>query len=312
MRDLSKGRSGAGVVGSALAAMLLVSCGGGSGDSGAGGAGGPDVDIGPRDDDLATSSAGDAAAAGLDGTYRHFGFVDIVSDGFTSEVDIRGGFLEFDEPQPASVFDRIVPLAPDRCAAQVESGVFGSFDVTDVGLPDAPFRFVSAGDVLTLASESGDSYAEVPIEGEGSLQGNGANATYPVPGALTLDIPGEVFPAFADVPVPAVRQASGFEPGRVRDRVTSGTEFTWTPGTALGDGVAFVVEGYAATVDKAVRIRCLAVDDGAFRFPADTVQLLDTGLGGPGVEFDGTDQRALAVTVVDRGEALLIVTRRDE
>ncbi len=161
-------------------------------------------------------------------------------------------------------------------------------------------RLVSAGETLTFTSPAG---TYVTLERQtlnNPTVGTLVAYTLPIPGdvlaglppaGLTLDIPGDVFPAFSNVAVPDLpTPLTDFSPSIGRP-VGASTAFSWTSSGVAGAGVLLEL------VSNAESINCLLVDDGNFTLPASVTDQL-TGT------FAGT------VDVVDR-EATALVSSED-
>ena len=165
--------------------------------------------------------------------------------------------------------------------------------------------FVNGGDVLKLTNGGAD-FADVPTEGSGSFQGNGTEAVYPIDTDLELQIHGDVFPAFADVPMPDPVNVEGFSPFS-NDPISADTVFTWTPGSGHNGTIFFSLVGLGPNSEW-VEVKCRPVDDGSFEFTPELKAMLNSALPA-GWEIEGLDVKTETVTVVSANNALLVATR---
>ena len=294
-----------------IACAALSACGGGDGgsssSSGSGDGGGSSSSGGGGDSGPDAGSNSDSALGRrlvtptpeLQGSFRFFGYVDLVDDTFAERVNYDANFLRMREVQPASVFANSVPIAVDTCALRVTTAI--PTDVGTIGFPDAEFELVGAGDTFTLSADAG-TYAEIDRSAE-----RFDIAPYPMPDDLTLDIPGAEFPGFADVAVPNVVVVQDFSPVRSQT-LSAATEVTWTPSGVAGNSVYLRTFDFPSS-DRVVDLRCRMADDGSFTLPEAIVAHLDETLS-PGWELEGVEQERGASRLVVQGDALLVVGRR--
>jgi hypothetical protein len=195
-----------------------------------------------------------------------------------------GIFLQSDEPIP-SVF-----LADPFAAAT------GMCEVTALGELEEPITLpgwefvattVDAGDQLTIQLDDGPTFAvmvrdSVEVDGETWIQyvleeGEGSLIGGPLPAGLLLTVPGADFPAFDDVPFPALPAFELTAPAFIDfGTVTADTAFTWE-GAASVTGVDSVVflELVVDDAGGASYVTCYAQDvAGTFTFPTETVDAL--------------------------------------
>jgi hypothetical protein len=206
-------------------------------------------------------------------------------------VDVSGTFVAREGDLPATLGDVLDPVSDGTCdVIPVGSGTGGTTPV-----PDPTGTVVHAGDTLS-AETAATTYATLTSPSLGTYQlASPLSAALPSSG-LTLDVPGDAFPAFADAPFPTTDPftwAPGFDP----DVVTTATTFIWEAGQE-GD-VALLVGGDESTV-----FSCLAADDGSFSFGSATVSTLDAaGFTTGAIHTAGR----LAVTPTIQGDAALLL-----
>ena len=276
-----------------LASVLtasLLGCGGGDGSSDPIGG-----NIGP--DGTGSEAVFVEASPDLTGNFQFIGFVEIIQDDLENRVNRDANFLQLTESQDAAVFRNSVPLAVDSCQLSVTPTIPTNVGV--IGFPEANFNFVSAGESFTLSGEAG-TYATVTLS-----DSRFDIAPFPVPAALTLDIPGAQFPAFADVAVPTVVAVQNFQPGN-NETVQADSVISWTP-TGLEDHVINLEAFDIVASDKVVDLRCLVADDGEFSLPADIVETLNGSLGA-GFSLSGLQQDTRTDSLFISGDALLVVS----
>ena len=263
-------------------ALLIAGCGGGSGDD----PGGPDGAISIADVEL-------------------FGAV-VVSRLRLSgnELTIAGAlFNRFTVPADADA------EAPAEFQRDLEASAAGPSDTCDVypsgddeNLTDSGEAFgeaVGAGETITLTSPAG-TYATLVPQGEGDdpvYRPQDTDGALPgfAPSGLVADIPGDVFPAFANVAIPDVTPgAATFQPAE-NSPIDAATEYTWT---AADDGATVEI----GLETDAFSIDCHARDDGSFTLPAAIVAELGGDVEGV---LLGAERQAVAVR--QQGNALLLV-----
>ncbi len=254
-----------------------------------------------------TDAGGASLAPQIDltGSFDFFGFIDVFEDRFTEKTKIQGGFQRFTETQDAAIFINSIPQVADTCSGRVTTSI--PTDAGVIGLPEAQFMFVNGGDVLKLEKDGAD-FVDVPTEGSGSFQGNGTDdGEYPIDADLVLQIPGDVFPAFADVPMPDPVNVEGFSPFS-NDPISADTVFTWTPGSGHNGTIFFSLVGIGPN-STWVEVKCRPLDDGNFEFTDDLKAMLNSALPA-GWEIEGLDVKTETVTVVSANNALLVATRK--
>lgn len=262
--------------------------GDGAGADGNGSEGGGDVTVNVSRDQLS-------------GDVTDFGMVQITQPNAATgeEGEAGASFMRFDVALPALDALETFQPAADTCTVTRVNLVDAGTDVPDV-VADVRFESLSAGEVLTLTSPAG-SYAELLREqslGFTSYELAG-ELSQPVPSEIVLDIPGDQYPAFSDVPVPDVQPLTGVG---ATDAVSADTVFTWDAGGAENVFVTVNVSSVGPAGDL-LSVSCVAVDDGEFAFPAGTRAELGDGFEGFGALLTRT-----GATIVQRGNTLLLVS----
>lgn len=234
----------------------------------------------------------------LTGTFKYFGYIDIEDDRVEDRVNRDSNYLEMVDAQDASIFINSVPPAMDSCKLRISPSI--PTDVGVIGFPRAQFNLVSAGGTFTLTSDAGI-YATVNY-----TDSRFKIAPYPTPDNLTLDIPGQVFPAFNGITVPTVIRVKNFEP-RYKQPLTADTPITWDSTGISGHSIYLKVFDFFAS-DKVVDLYCRMADDGSFALPAEIVTALNSSLGA-GFELDGAKQDVVSMNVIVQGDAFLVVSK---
>ncbi|MFK7855447.1 MAG: hypothetical protein AB8B79_15095 [Granulosicoccus sp.] len=284
---------------SLVATLVLTGCGGSSnsgttegGSTGGGTGGGGSSDLDLRITNPTTELAG---------SFRYYAYFDLDSDDLLERVNYEANFLEMVDVQAASVFENGVPPAIDSCNMRVTDTI--PSDVGLIGFPDAQFNLVSAGESFTLTGDSGTYATIVRSESRFDI------APHPIPEPLTLDIPGDVFPAVADLAVPNVVAIEGLSPSGNSSTVDRNTVFTWTPSGIAGNSVYISTFDFPAT-GRVVDLLCRMADDGEFQLPDDIVTAL-TDTVGTDFTLTGVSQLTRAFNVVVQGDTLVVVTKEN-
>lgn len=200
-----------------------------------------------------------------DRTVRQLGVVSVgtlYNDEGAYEVYGAGGFFLPDERSLTSlerVTDRcfvndVPPLLEDEAfKTLLDAGE--SIDLRVGGQPFMPLgrvNFVGGGYGYT----AGEFIAPIPLPER----------------ALTADVPGAAFPAFADAEFPAPPPPVELTVAEPTITMTPDRSFTWTPHRPEG-GVSFIAFGIAPADLETVpyaQVSCTAADDGTFSFPPET------------------------------------------
>lgn len=218
---------------------------------------------------------------------------------FSGSVDAR--FIQYNQPVTA-IFSRTL----DTCSVVVvdlnsleEAGeeVLEESELTSESISAGESLVVSspAGTLLTLQVDPEDETLRYLPLGELTLPS-------PLPSALTLDIPGDVFPMFANLAIPDVQPMTGFASSS-GETITTNSVFTWDPGN---NPEAFVHISFATTDEVAMletNVFCDVVDDGEFGFPLETQAEL--GVDFAATVFVGGSRRG--ENTVRSGDAVLTI-----
>lgn len=258
----------------------------------------------------------------ISGRTTRFGTVQIDQPSNGDEGSASAGFFRTTLPLPVdqAIASFVPPL--DTCTVtRIESGDVG---LPDAGDPDFDFDFesLSAGETITFTSPAGTWLTLPRQEAFGFVAyGSEDGLPQPVPSGLTLDIPGDAFPAFANVRVPDVVPLRGAMPV---DAVTPDTTFRWESGggdpsvyvriDVVSGGLGFLPGGLPPEVldslpedfpglgdGSLTTLDCVVRDDGEFALPSATRAEL-------GADFSGSATfTRLGTTAVQRGDTLLLV-----
>ena len=180
----------------------------------------------------------------------------------------------------------------------------GDFEIPDFSGLVGTVTSLSAGDVITVGSSAG-SYTELSkSEFQGAIFYQAENElTGPLPTGLIVDIPGDTFPAFANVQVPDVATIALTSP-TTGQPVTADTEFTWQAGNDANAYVSLSSSQFSVTDFTSKDVECQVRDDGSFSFPAATKAELGSTFAGSGATISRS-----VTTFQQQGNAVLIVTR---
>lgn len=263
--------------------VLLSACGGGSSStpvetetggettSGTNG-GGSSTDTTAGSTDNTGNSTGGATTGGgtVTGSGNLFGTVNMEVG---NDVEFDATFFAFEQAIPLAEIEADLRGSLDTCTVEVvDTSVPGDIDIPD-NFNGVGFQTVSAGEVITISSPAG-SYAELQRASAFGFtfyqQDEGAVLTPPVPEGLTLNIPGDVFPAVSNLAYPTVQPLvitgpAAFEP------ITANTTFTWVAGS--NPNAAVIISAFAGTSS----LDCIVADDGSFTIPAATQAQLGAG-----------------------------------
>ena len=255
--------------------------GGGDTDSGSGGSdsGGGDSGAGGGDSSGGSSGSGDTLPSGGSVSVRQIGMVgvsDVDTGGFSnnSSVVAFASFVEFDEAfevaaEAADPFSLSIGVCTVWQGGGDPSGEPPSIE------PEDPIdsRQISAGETLSITS-NGSSYlnlARIAI-GEDAVFYGSEEQPKPSPMAdnLRLNIPGDVFPSFTDVPVATTRPIVFSSPG-AGDVVRFDTTFEWEAGNDAD--VLVILDAISGNTS----VSCITRDTGSFVFPDETRNEMGTG-----------------------------------
>jgi len=210
------------------------------------------------------------------------------SSGITSIFyKISGGF-------PFANASSELQPAEDTCTVSTAD----SSDNDDIPGSDST-EFVSAGEVITVSSPAGF-YAELVEHTESGFSvylPSVEELTTPFPADLTVDIPGNVFPAFANVAVPNV------EPLVMTDSSEVNGSYNWVAGNNPDARVYILQVGFNSDSTDTIGVHCIAIDDGEFSIPASISSQLPADVSGTTTYIYRS-----ATTFLQSGNAILLVT----
>ena len=222
-----------------------------------------------------------------------------------SDSDITASFFALDQNLPLVDIEAAFTPSSDTC--QVSTTDFGDFTIPTLDGAPVDVMSLSAGEVLTVSSPAG-TYVELQRdEGFGFIfYGVDTELPTPIPSELTVDIPGDEFPAFSNVAIPDVAPLTGVSPGFEQQTLTADTVFTWDAGNNENARIDITLVDTSALLDPSqelVSVSCLAIDDGSFQIPAQTAAQLPAGFSAGNSGLTRT-----AFSVLQNDNSLLIVT----
>jgi len=274
----------------------------------------PTPDNGGQPGDNTGDNTGDSTEDGTDdsldptGDVARFGLVRLSQpDGPGDDGDAFASFVQFTTAVSADQLSGEFLPAADTCRVENDDDDSDDDDLF-AGVSGRPFEFVSAGNALMFTSEAGTwlTLPLIDIPGFKGYRPESRPLPTPFPSDLTLDIPGETFPAFAAVPLGDVAPLSIQVPGG-DDDVAASTGFSWE---SAGDAQAntrveieleFDDQG---TDGEDIEVLCSATDDGEFSLPQSVLDQLPAGAAG------SLDMERVTVEQRRDGDALL-VTRHE-
>lgn len=241
----------------------------------------------------------------LSGDVTSFGFIDIeqATAGIPESGDVFAGFVQTTLDIPTAEAAESFVQQADTC--EVTTTTVDEVETPDDALDvDVPFDFVSAGDNLVVSNAGGTVFV---IQRQ-TLFGFDFYALPedtvlpdPLPMGLSIDIPGDVFPAFSNIAIPDVDVLTNVMPA-AGSPITASTTFTWDAGSNPDVFVNIDVFAFDTNTFDSISVNCIAVDDGEFSFPAGT----QSELGAQFSAFDATVSRT-ALNFATRGDALLVI-----
>lgn len=257
------------------------------------------------------------ATSNLENNIRYFGFIDVTQDEEGESQYFEAGFAQFDSVAPLRVLLDSFKQAPvDTCDYHERAeGDNRPLEFPDeMALPDYPYKFISAGNRVDithgrrryarLTRTSRDADAQVQYETD--------VGTLPVAiGGLKLGdfllkmkdlqahTPGDEFPAFGRIAVPAIDRPKRFNLS-IEDEVRADTRFRWTTGK-YSDDVGVRVQIEAGGGGRA--LFCAALYDGEFQLP----EAVQSSLGGRSIKNPSVYKDVVRFYVND--DVLLIVSQ---
>jgi hypothetical protein len=232
----------------------------------------------------------------VSGNFQFFGIVNFILSGSQpAYAGIGASFSKFDRSVPVTGFTNELLPAEDTCVVETVD----STDDSDNDPDDFQEEIISAGEIITVSSPAG-TYAELQEKNKfGSIVYQPAVEVLPVPfpTGMVLDIPGDVFPAFANVAVPNV------EPLVVTDNGGVNGNYTWTTGS---DSNARIRIGFTSpdstNSDAETTVICIVIDDGQFSLPASVTSQLPSNSTTP-----DADLHRMAVNIIQSNKAYLLI-----
>lgn len=181
----------------------------------------------------------------------------------------RGIFTRLDTALTAqNILEFFVP-ASDFCEVTRYNAAFPQGNAFKIY--DQEPTLISAGESITLNTTTGN-YATLErqiVEGTGLIYRSNTPLSENIPAGLVLDVPGEVYPGFASVPVSGVPALQVTAPA-ANTPVTDESEFLWN---ANSDPLSVfeIYAGYTSPeTNEVIEIGCTVIDDGQFTFDAAT------------------------------------------
>lgn len=273
---------------SALLPIFLSACGGGS-----------STPASMNPEDPATTNR---VTGAISGNVKHLGIVGVEAFTSDNEVEAFGTFFEYPNTLAGELFNDAFNPTLDTCIVDVFEELEGNTQSPEINSTAVP-TLVSAGEVLNLSSQAG-SYLDLQRQTQAGIQFYGDDQgaiTGSLPSQLTLDIPGDTFPAFSNISFPTVEPLVIITP-ILGETITANTGFSWTPGTNPDAHILISATEFSAS-GEGVTIECLVRDNGVYAFSPE----IKTELGDDFFAFSANVSRE-ASAVFQRGNALLILT----
>lgn len=245
------------------------------------------------------------SAVAVTGETIYYGYltIDQPDPGAFDDGDVSAGFLKTNISLPAGDLAAAYRPAFDTCEVTTTETDIG--DIPDIDI-DFAYEFVSAGENIVLTSPAG-TWLTLPRQQAfgflfyGFLEDTEIPA--PVPSGLTVDIPGDEFPAYTGVAVPDVAALTGVSTGA--GMITPDTVFRWDAGDNADVSVSIdvVATSFSGTNISFTTVDCEAADDGEFSFPAATRTELGSGFSAATASLSRT-----GINFFRKGNSLLIVS----
>lgn len=270
----------------------------------------PDNDNSGTDDPPSNDNVSSGFSS-IQGNVQLVGFIDIDDESSSQSTDATGGFLQFNSPIDAATLqagleDELI----DQCEVTVTDFQGGDDSLEDLDF-GFPFTTVSAGETISLSSAAG-TYGELQraVVFGFTAYGSDVDLTFPAPSPLTINIPGDVFPAFSNVSISAPESITGFNIGAT-DSFNAGTVFTWDASSTADSAISLSFSQFNINSFEFVSVDCTLTDDGSFSFPAATVAELNENLG---ADWNATGMFVSRETLLvqQQGTAVLVVTRTSD
>jgi len=296
-------------------ALSVAACGGSSdGDSDSGNNSGGDTGGGDTSGDTGGDTGGDAGndtsgetgndsgGGAISGNVQFLGLVSVDEDVSDNEVDATGSFIQYTSGIAGNLFEPVYTPRLDVCTVQTIDISDINTDFPDINVNVVP-ELVSAGEVVPLTSSAG-SYIQLTRQSALGFLFYGPepeSVPGPIPSQLTLDIPGDVFPAFVNVNMPVVQSLIVSSPTQGQP-VTPSTVFSWTAGSNADAYISIAATTFNADGTTTI-VDCEAVDDGQFAFSAQTQSEMGASFTSITADFERE-----VLTLQQQGNALLVLT----
>lgn len=282
-------------LGSVAIAISLVGCGGGSSSSA------DETAMTPMDPTAPNTPTAPTTPTTVSGNVSQLGFIGFEQfesfDGASEESEIFAAFFNATDAFDATLAQGAIFPANDTCIIEDDED-FNDLDTApDIDGVDFDNITLSAGDVITVSSPTG-TFASLQLISAFGFSGyqTDAEITGPLPTGLTVDIPGDQFPAFANVSIPNAALVTGATPDSDQP-IAANTTFSWNAGNNPDARVTISADD----------VFCTVVDDGSFTLPANIQAQLGSDFG-----VFGYDITRFAVNFVQSGNAVLVVTSEGE
>ncbi len=218
----------------------------------------------------------------------------------------RGVFGRLDTGLTAQVIES--SFAPDTDTCEVSRSIGAASEpVPPLVIFDQRPALISAGQNIIVSSGAG-TYATLDRQDDasGPFYKTDAVLIDQAPNGLTVDVPGDEFPAFSEVGLTDVVPLQFTAP--VADQsITSTTEFSWVGNNVERSVVEIYMGATNTSTNEITEIGCTLVDDGSFSF---TPEMQDE----IGADFiaDWSSYLRIGYNVVQSGDALLFTANSIE
>ncbi len=244
------------------------------------------------------SSSSSSSSSTPSGQVQQLGIVSVIQfpDNFNTGIatNITAAFFQGDQNFSAAQATSGVLPSSDTCTVTEDDDDFSiSPEIEGV---DVAFTSLTAGNAITISSPAGTYTTLTPMSFFGTTAYSADDQSGAPPSGLTVDIPGDQFPAFANIAIPDVAALTGVSP-EIGSAVTGSTTYTWTPSNDPDSRINIDVDN----------VNCVVIDDGSFTIPANIVAQADSDFGTFGYNID-----RIAIRLVQSGNALLGVSHSSE
>ena len=211
-------------------------------------------------------SDGDGGGTLSDATVplSNYGVIRVDHDSIAAQTQLDAVFCDLISPTQAADIDAQFLTGIDSCTVSNEGTTNADITAPLICSTELPAESISAGSNLTFTSAAG-TFADLPqllTDGETTYT---TNVPLPrPPNELTLDIPGDAFPAFSEVQIPDLEDLVITSPV-AGDALRSDTTIAWN---AAADGLNSRL--LLTATDANVTVDCSLADDGEFNFTAET------------------------------------------